>query len=165
MRRVVLTIISTVTGLVMLLSFKTHAAVTALAVMPPAAVTSSSAAGGSSGTATKGSGSSTTGAAATATASTGTTGSKTVTGDSINTRWGPVQVQITVTNGKITAAQAVQAPQNNPRDQQINSYAIPMLNQEAIKASSATIDMVSGATYTSTGYIASLQSAVNKAGI
>lgn len=163
MRRVVLTIISTVTGLVMLLSFKTHAAVTALAVMPPAAVTSSSAAGGSSGTATKGSGSSTTGS--TATASTGTTGSKTVTGDSINTRWGPVQVQITVTKGKITAAQAVQAPQNNPRDQQINSYAIPMLNQEAIKASSATIDMVSGATYTSTGYIASLQSAVNKAGI
>ena len=163
MRRVVLTIISTVTGLVMLLSFKTHAAVTALAVMPPAAVTSSSAAGGPSGTATKGSGSSTTGS--TATASTGTTGSKTVTGDSINTRWGPVQVQITVTNGKITAAQAVQAPQNNPRDQQINSYAIPMLNQEAIKASSATIDMVSGATYTSTGYIASLQSAVNKAGI
>jgi len=163
MRRVVLTIISTVTGLVMLLSFKTQSAVTALAVTPPAAVTSSTPAGGSSGTTTKGAGSSTTGAAATA--STGTTGSKTVTGDTVNTRWGPVQVQITVTNGKITAAQAVQAPQNNPRDQQINSYAIPMLNQEAIKASSATIDMVSGATYTSTGYIASLQSAVNKAGI
>jgi uncharacterized protein with FMN-binding domain len=161
MRRVVLTIISTVTGLVMLLSFKTHAAVTAVAAMPPAAVTSSTPAGGSSGTTAKGAGSSTAGAAA----STGTTGSKTVTGDTINTRWGPVQVQITVTNGKITAAQAVQAPQNNPRDQQINSYAIPMLNQEAIKASSATIDMVSGATYTSTGYIASLQSAVNKAGI
>jgi uncharacterized protein with FMN-binding domain len=79
--------------------------------------------------------------------------------------YGPVQVQITVKNGKVTAAQAVQYPQDSPRDQQINSYAIPVLNQEAVSASSASIDAVSGATYTSGGYVSSLQSALDKAGL
>jgi uncharacterized protein with FMN-binding domain len=76
-----------------------------------------------------------------------------------------VQVQITVTDGKITAANAIVYPQNNGRDQQINSYAIPQLNQETLAASSAQIDMVSGATYTSEGYLGSLQSALDKAGL
>jgi uncharacterized protein with FMN-binding domain len=71
-------------------------------------------------------------------------------------------VQITVTNGKITAAQAVVYPQSNPRDQEINAYAVPQLNAEAVASSSAGIDMVSGATYTSQGYISSLQSALDK---
>jgi len=88
-----------------------------------------------------------------------------VTGASVDTRWGLVQVQITVAGGQVTAAQAVRCPQGTPRDQQINSFAIPTLNAEAVTASSATIHMVSGATYTSTGYISSLQSALNKAGI
>jgi uncharacterized protein with FMN-binding domain len=86
----------------------------------------------------------------------------TVTGDEVDTRWGPVQVQITVTGGKITNAQAVVYPQDNPRDQEINAYAVPTLQQETVSANSASIDMVSGATYTSTGYITSLQSALNK---
>ena len=77
-----------------------------------------------------------------------------LTGTAVNTRYGPVQVQITVTNGKITAVNAVDYPQNDGRDQQINSYAIPQLNSEALAAQSAKIDMVSGATYTSSGYIA-----------
>jgi uncharacterized protein with FMN-binding domain len=79
--------------------------------------------------------------------------------------YGPVEVQITVKNGKVTAAQAVQYPQDSPRDQQINSYAIPVLNQEAVSAGSAHIDAVSGATYTSGGYVTSLQSALDKAGL
>jgi uncharacterized protein with FMN-binding domain len=54
---------------------------------------------------------------------------------------------------------------NDPRDQEINSYAIPQLNSEAVSAGSAQIDTVSGATYTSEGYITSLQSALDKAGL
>jgi uncharacterized protein with FMN-binding domain len=70
-----------------------------------------------------------------------------------------------VTNGKITAATAVVYPQNNGRDVQINAYAIPQLQQETVAANSAQIDMVSGATYTSEGYLGSLQSALDKAGL
>jgi Uncharacterized protein conserved in bacteria len=70
-----------------------------------------------------------------------------------------------VTNGKLTDVTAVEYPSENPRDQEINSYAIPALNQEALAAGSAKIDMISGATYTSQGYIDSLQSALDKAGL
>lgn len=55
-------------------------------------------------------------------------------------------------------------PTDSPRDQEINSYALPELNQEAISAQSAKIDVVSGATYSSDGYMQSLQSALDKAG-
>ena len=67
--------------------------------------------------------------------------------------------------GRITAASAVEYPQDTPRDEQINAYAIPQLNSEAVAAGSASIDSVSGATYTSQGYIGSLQSALDKAGL
>ena len=73
-------------------------------------------------------------------------------------------MKITVTNGAITAASAIDYPTNDPRDQQINSYAVPALNQEAVQSGSASIDMISGATYTSQGYIQSLQSALDKVG-
>ena len=66
---------------------------------------------------------------------------------------------------KITAVNALEYPEGTPRDQQINSYAIPQLNQETLAADSAHIDTVSGATYTSGGYIGSLQNALDKAGI
>jgi uncharacterized protein with FMN-binding domain len=90
---------------------------------------------------------------------------KTVTGDVAQTEWGPVQVVLTVKNGKITAVNLAQYPDGNPRDAQINSYALPILVQETISAQSAQIDMVSGATVTSDGYLQSLQSALDKAGI
>ena len=76
-----------------------------------------------------------------------------------------MQVRITVTNGKITAASAVVYPNENPRDQQINADAIPALNREAVGGNTAKIDMISGATYTSDGYIGSLQSALTEAGL
>ena len=97
------------------------------------------------------------------TSSTSSGGSGTYTGQSVDTRWGPVQVQITVKNGKITAAQAVVYPQENPRDQEINAFAVPQLNSEAVQAQSGNIDAVSGATVTSDGYIQSLQSAIDQA--
>ncbi len=155
MRRVILAVTGTIVGLVLLLGFKTTSATSAspkAAAIVPGSEGGSSSSSSSTGTSSSGSGSS----------GSGSTGTKTVTGDSVDTRWGPVQVKITVTNGKITSAQAVDYPENNPRDEQINSFAIPQLQQETLAASSANIDMVSGATYTSQGYIGSLQSALDK---
>ncbi|SED02866.1 FMN-binding domain-containing protein [Streptomyces sp. 3213] len=89
---------------------------------------------------------------------------KTVTGDVATTMYGPVQVRITVANGKITKAEAVQAPSGGTSDQK-TALAIPKLNQEAVAAGNASIDSVSSATYTSGGYKKSLQSALDKAGV
>lgn len=89
---------------------------------------------------------------------------KTVTGDVATTMYGPVQVRITVANGKITKAEAVQAPSGGTSDQK-TALAIPKLNQEAVAAGNANIDSVSSATYTSGGYKKSLQSALDKAGV
>jgi uncharacterized protein with FMN-binding domain len=76
-----------------------------------------------------------------------------------------VQVELTVNAGKVTDVQVVQYPSGNPRDQEINSYALPVLIQETLDAQSADIDMVSGATVTSVGYAQSLQSALDQAGL
>jgi uncharacterized protein with FMN-binding domain len=156
MRRVILAVFGTIAGLVGLLSFKSHSASVATT---PTAISAGPAAGTTSSSPT--SVPATTSSAAKAKAATTT---RTVTGNSVNTRWGPVQVKITVTNGKITNATAVDYPNNNGRDQEINARAIPTLVQESIgkSKSSANIDTVSGATYTSDGYIQSLQSALDK---
>ncbi|MEU8484145.1 FMN-binding protein [Streptomyces sp. NPDC048641] len=91
------------------------------------------------------------------------TGTGTFTGDPIDTQYGPVQVAVTLTKGKITTVKVLQAPNENGRDQQIASYALPRLTEEAIGAQSAHIDAISGASYTSEGYIRSLQSALDQA--
>ncbi|KES06965.1 FMN-binding protein [Streptomyces toyocaensis] len=88
---------------------------------------------------------------------------RTVTGDAAQTQYGPVQVRITVSGGRITRAEAVQTPKGGQSDQ-ITSSAVPRLNQAAVAAGGAEIDAVSGATYTSAGYKQSLQSALDKAG-
>ena len=147
LRRIVLASAVTASGLVMLLALKPHTA-PAIAVAPAPAASSSS--GANSGTGSGGS---------------AATGTKTVTGDTAQTQWGPVQVRITVKNGKITDVTAVQSPSDNPRDQEINSYALPELRREVLAAQSAKIDTVSGATYTSDGYRQSLQSALDSAGL
>jgi uncharacterized protein with FMN-binding domain len=87
----------------------------------------------------------------------------TVNGAPVDTRYGPVQVQIRVRAHRIVAAQAVVYPQDTSRDRSINDYAVPQLNQETLDAQSAQIDTVSGATYTSDGYRESLQSALDAA--
>ncbi|MCX5150786.1 FMN-binding protein [Streptomyces sp. NBC_00320] len=91
------------------------------------------------------------------------TGTGTFTGDPIDTRYGTVQVAATLSQGKITSITVLQAPDRGGRDQEISSYALPRLTQEAIGAQSAHIDAVSGASYTSQGYIESLQSALDQA--
>ena len=105
-------------------------------------------------------------AAATTAATAGSTSAAladgTYTGATANNRYGPVQVQITVTGGKITAAVAVQTPTDR-RSVSINDEATPILASEVLSAQSATIDTVSGATYTTNSYKASLQSAIDLA--
>ncbi len=91
--------------------------------------------------------------------------SGTFTGANGNTQFGPVQVQITVVNGKITNASALTYPTGSFRDQQINQQAIPYLIQETLAAQSANIQGVGGASYTSQGWVNSLQSALAKAGL
>jgi uncharacterized protein with FMN-binding domain len=92
-----------------------------------------------------------------------TPASVTVNGRAVDTSYGPVQVQITVRGGRVTKADALEYPQSAGQSQEINSRAIPQLDQEAVRADSAQIDTVSGATYTSAGYRESLQSALDAA--
>jgi FMN-binding domain len=153
LRRVILAICATAVGLVLLLSFKAHTQSAAPGASPAAALGSPSP--GPTGA---------TGATGTS-APRGTGPAKTVAGAAWPTIYGPVQVQVTVRSGKVTAVNALEYPTSTPRDQQINAFAIPRLNSEALAAGSARIDAVSGATYTSQGYAGSLQSALGKAGI
>ena len=162
MRRIVIAVMSTISGLVLLFSYHTSRNEGSIAVAGPASSGggSASSSGTSSGSSIGSSSGSSNGSSS---GSGGSTASGTYTGNSVMTRWGAVQVQITVADGKITAAEAVEYPQANPRDRQINAYALPVLVQEATQAQSADIDAVSGATVTSDGYVQSLQSAIDQA--
>ena len=91
----------------------------------------------------------------------GVTGS--FTGSVANTRYGPVQVKITVENGKITDAQAVQAPTGS--NDRYTQKAVPVLRQQTIATQSANVQGVSGASFTSYGWYESLASAIAKAGL
>jgi uncharacterized protein with FMN-binding domain len=160
--RIMLSTVASISGVVLLLSLKPHATGGATSVTGSAAIpapTATAPATGSSGGTSSGSGS-TSGGSSGGTSS----GTRTVTGDTVQTRYGPVQLSITLTNGKITAVKTLQLPTDNPRDQEISSFAVPQLTQEALSAQSAKIDTVSGATYTSEGYAQSLQSALDQAG-
>ncbi len=166
MKRIVYAILATVTGLVLLFSYRTSLQVVApVAASRDTADGSGTAGSGStsgSGT-TSGSSSGSGSSSASSGASSASLKDGTYTGQSTDTRWGPVQVKITVSGGRITTAEAVDYPQSNPRDQEINQVAIPQLVSETLQAQSAQIDLVSGATYTSEGYTTSLQSAIDQA--
>jgi uncharacterized protein with FMN-binding domain len=87
-----------------------------------------------------------------------------VNGASVRNRYGNVQVQATfAADGTLTNVDVVEAPSRDGRSVQINNYAVPRLNSEAVVAQSAHVDTVSGATYTSIGYAQSLQSAIDVA--
>jgi uncharacterized protein with FMN-binding domain len=89
--------------------------------------------------------------------------SGTFTGPVVNVSYGNVQVQITVSNGKITDAQALQAPTG--RNDRYTSFAIPILRKQTLAAQSDAIQGASGASYTSYGWYKSLQGALSKAGL
>jgi uncharacterized protein with FMN-binding domain len=118
--------------------------------------TSRSSAGRSSSTTT-------TTTAAGGSAAGGTYGDGTWTGEAASFRWGTVQVQVVVSGGRVTDVVTLQSPDDDRRSQQINQRALPTLRSEALAAQRADIDMVSGATDTSGGYIQSLQAALDQA--
>ncbi|MFJ6392846.1 FMN-binding protein [Streptomyces sp. NPDC091972] len=145
MRRAPIVLVATVIGTTGVLLFKPHE------LTPTVASSSSSSSSPSSST----------GQDATVSKSGSTT---TVTGAVISTQFGDTQVQVTIKSGKITDVKPLQIPSNEPQSVQISNAAIPALRQSALAKQSAAIDVVSGATYTSQSYAASLQSALDKAG-
>ena len=154
MRRIVFVMMSTITAVVLLFSYRTSTNSALVAGSPVSQLPGSPGSASPPRSSTK---------SGPATSKSSKSGPATYTGDSADTRWGPVQVQITVKSGKITASQAVNYPQNNGRDAQINGFDLPILNQEVVQQQSASIDTVSGATVTSDGYLQSLQSAIDQA--
>lgn len=188
MKRVVYAVLATLSGLVLLFSYRTSLdAVDPMAATEPVASSgtvssdagaTAPATGGTSDDESQegddesddndaGSGSE---SGSTSTQSGGSTSSTasglvdgTYTGASADTRYGPVQVQISVSGGAITDVQVLDYPASNSKDRQINERALPVLISETTQTQSAQIDMVSGATYTSQGYITSLQSAIDQA--
>jgi uncharacterized protein with FMN-binding domain len=147
MRRLTLWIVSTVAAVVLLFSYRTslggatpspNAGAAAPGIVPDSTVPSASGPAGSAN-------------------------ALTVNGTVAETRWGPVQVQIKITNHKITDVRVLRRPTGSDRDDEINSYALPQLRAEALQAQSAHLDTVSGATVTSGGYLESLQAALDAA--
>jgi uncharacterized protein with FMN-binding domain len=147
MRRVAVTVIATVVGLILLLQFKTQAGQAHIG-----------------------------GPAALAPSVPGSTGSpaptpagprkpkvttKSAVGQTVQTPYGPVQVKITERAGRLTSINAIQLPFDNARSVAIANQAVPILRAEALRIDSARIHIVSGATYTSDGYAQSLQSALD----
>lgn len=159
MRRITLWVVSTAALLVLIFSYRTSTSGPATAGSPTSAyapgVVSGSDSSGSGGT-----GSDSTGSGSTGSGDTGSASGQVVNGAVADTRWGPVQVQVTIASGKLTQIVVLQQPDGNRRDQEINAYAIPRLREQALQAQSANIDGVSGATVTSDGFRESLQDAL-----
>jgi uncharacterized protein with FMN-binding domain len=156
-RRNVLWLASTATAVALMFGYHTSTS-EALPTTTGTVATAPATPGTTSGPTT---GTGSTGGTTTGSTSTGTT----YTGSVAQTRWGPVQVAITVAGGKVTDVTVPQYPTGNGKDREINAYAVPELTQETLSAQSADIDMVSGATVTSQGYLTSLQSALDQAGL
>ena len=131
MRRVLVAVVVTVAGLVALLSFKTHMNSSERTVGSPDAVPSLQ------------------------------PGEHALTGRAISTVFGPVQVRVVERSRAIVGVNILQHPAETTMDIQIGQFAFPRLVGETLAAQSARIDSVSGATYTSHGYISSLQSALD----
>jgi uncharacterized protein with FMN-binding domain len=179
MKKIIYALLATISGLVLIFSYRTSLdAVQPMAVTDPAASTGTtttttpstmsddeSSESSSDDESTEGSTSGSSGSTSSGTTATTASGMTdgTYTGGAANTRYGPVQVQITVSGGVIADVQVIDYPNSNREDQRINGRALPTLVSETTQAQSSQIDMVSGATYTSQGYIASLQSAIDQA--
>jgi uncharacterized protein with FMN-binding domain len=160
MRRVILAVVGTIAGLVALLSFKSHSPVL------PVASTSGTG-GGSSASSTPSSSSSSSSSSIPGEYPTGSAagslpaGETAITGHVADTAYGPVQVQLVVKSDKIVKVAILQQPTNTIHDIQIGEFAFPRLISETLAVQDAKIDAVSGASYTSAGYISSLQSALD----
>jgi uncharacterized protein with FMN-binding domain len=175
MRRIAIAVMSTISGLVLLFSYHTSlnsgggGSTTTTLAGSNAAATDGGATDGATADPSPtdagptDAGQSSTTAPADQAAKAPNTVSGTFTGDVTDTRWGPVQVRIVVKNSKITKATAIQFPDGNGHDQEINSWALPQLQKATVAVNGAGFDSLSGATVTSDGYKGSLQSALDQA--
>jgi uncharacterized protein with FMN-binding domain len=175
MTRILLAVVGTVLGLFALLSFKTHP-ITAgstlglpSASLPSASSAATPAAGSDSSSSAPPNPATSRSAAPKAAGSSSSaptsTAQRTIAGQQVQTRYGIVQVQVVVSGSTIKNVSFLQLTADDPRSQEINDQAGPILLQETLSAQSSSIDTVSGATYTSQGYLQSLQSALDQAGI
>jgi uncharacterized protein with FMN-binding domain len=140
MRRITLWILSTVAAVVLLFSYRTSTMGPVGAQRSPSSPAGSD--DGKSGTPTP---------------------DRSYRGEPAQTRWGPVQVAVTVSGGRITEVEVLAHPTGNRRSDDINAYALPILRKDTLRVQSADVDTVSGATVTSTGYRQSLQAAIDAA--
>lgn len=152
MKRILLTLTATVAGLISLLSFKTSQPQTTAGPLPSAGLPA-----GATGSATSSATSPATGSP--------NQHATSYLGSAVTTTYGVVRVKITVSGKRITNVAFATLTAFDPHSQQINSAAAPRLLSETLAAQSAHIDTVSGASYTSAGYVKTLQSALDAAGI
>ncbi|HWE58393.1 MAG TPA: FMN-binding protein [Solirubrobacteraceae bacterium] len=163
MKRAPLVLTGTACGLVAVIGYHT--------AVPQASASASSSSGGGStlnigATSTTAGSSSASTRVKTATASTtskhsaGTT--RSAVGEDVQYQYGDIELKVTESGGRITTVSVVKEDSTDPHSQQINEYALPELRGQALAAQSATLDGVSGASYTSAAYEQSLQSALDK---
>jgi uncharacterized protein with FMN-binding domain len=172
-RRAIVAVVTTAIALVLLFSFRIPAdagtaastAGLAVAVGQPTAQTPAGSRLAASSGAGSGGGAVPSSAAPPGSAAAGATGTATgtFTGSVVSTRFGNVQVQVTLNGGTIVDIQAIQLPSGDPHSSQISDRVAPILRSAALQVQSAAIDLVSGATYTSEAYARSLQSALDQA--
>jgi uncharacterized protein with FMN-binding domain len=173
--RVIFAVAGTIVGLVLLLSFKSHGGLSMASAAGTTTRSGSAANGNSSGS--KSSGSSGTSSQQAqinqlirqqepnvpiGPATKLTAGERTVNSASVQTAYGPVQIQLVVHGTTITAVRILVQPQATLHDLQIGELAFPTLIKDTLNQQNAKLNAVSGATYTSGGYIKSLQSAIDK---
>jgi uncharacterized protein with FMN-binding domain len=167
MRRAVPVIAATAGALALLANFHTRPAVSSLALASPSTTLAPNSPPATAATTSAppapGSGASTTHPPTTHPPTTAALASRTVDGPVVSTDYGDVQVRVTMRGGQLVDVQAVKLPFDRSRSQSISAQAGPLLRSEALRAQSARIDSLSGASYTSAGYIQSLQGAIDRA--
>jgi len=160
MKRAPIVMSATVAGLAGVVGFQTHtlAQHSALAATPSSTPAAAATQGSTAKT------TATTSTRRTSTTKRASTSTKTATGNAASNQCGDVRVRVSVSGGKITKVTALDLPTQDPKSQEISSYAEPQLRQQALQAQSASVDGVSGASYTSESYKESLQSALDQLG-
>jgi uncharacterized protein with FMN-binding domain len=151
MRRAIPTVFVTLGGLALLADFHTTGGAKPLTITAPTTSTTPAAGSGPppSGTTSQ-------------TTSGPATGTHQIVGPVVATQFGDVQVRVTISNGKITDVQPLQMPFDRQHSQELSQSAAPILHDEVLQAQSAQIDLLSGATYTSSAYQQSLQAALDQ---
>jgi uncharacterized protein with FMN-binding domain len=163
MRRVILAVTGTIAGLVALLSFKSHVPSSPVAATVSGSGGSASSSSSSPPSAKGGQTEVVPGAFPQGSiAKNLPAGETAVDGKVASTAYGPVQIQLIKRNDKIVKVAVLVQPTNTLHDVQIGEFAFPKLISETLTAQNAKIDAVSGASYTSAGYVQSLQSALDK---